>query len=566
MLWENWRLTQVEAAQRLVQGIVLSSAVLAGVAAFGPVGNGAARVSLFLLVMTHSMLWLSVARLNGGRLMDGYRPGYPFYFLYTRPVRTFVLVGAPMAYNVASALAVYIVAAFVLRAAFDYPFLSLPLAAWIAAFHVAQWAVQWGTTSKAVQWVGTCTFGGGLWALGWWRAQDWPAGFDVSIGDYALLSAICVALFGLAVAGVARQRRGDQRAAGPRTATRSGFSDWLADRFRLPCPTASATRAQVWFELKSSGLPVLVIGLALAIVIPLLFVVTTRLDVVLSGVFTEPATRAFALVVAVFSLPVVLLFSGNAFGIRTRQGHRYVSVFEATQVCGTARIAGLKVLVRSVCLLAALAAVVTSAWISASVIPFDVLHDNDTFIEKARSPLSGWMRAIEGVVRAMSADELLALAFVTAIVVAVLVAWRAAHAALRARYSRRLTIAGWSLLLHGLMLVLLALAVRRGIGSAFLLDAILGATKWIAVAASVLATVYLFWAVLVERLLTLRQAFGAILLSAAFGVAWMTVLRAAGVSLGGMPTTDAVGMLSPALLPPLVSVLAPWSLSRIRHV
>ena len=84
-------------------------------------------------------------------------------------------------------------------------------------------------------------------------------------------------------------------------------------------------------------------------------------------------------------------------------------------------------------------------------------------------------------------------------------------------------------------------------------------------AASVLATVYLFWTVLAERLLTPRQACGAILVSAAFGAAWVTVLTAAGVPLSAMPARDAVGMLSPALLPLMASVLAPWSLSRVRH-
>src|SRR5678815_1153107 len=89
-----------------------------------------------------------------------------------------------------------------------------------------------------------------------WHAREWPARFDFSIGDYALLATIGVASFGLTVAGVARQRRGDAQAFSPRTVTRSGFWDWLADLFQIPCPTASATRAQVWFELKSSGLPV----------------------------------------------------------------------------------------------------------------------------------------------------------------------------------------------------------------------------------------------------------------------------------------------------------------------
>ena len=120
LLWENWRLTRAEAAQRLVQAIVLTAAVLAGFASYGTSATSMARVALALLVLTYMPVWLSVARLNGGRFMDGYRPGYPFYFLYTRPVRTFVLVGAPMAYNVAAAVALYIVSALVLRAIFDY--------------------------------------------------------------------------------------------------------------------------------------------------------------------------------------------------------------------------------------------------------------------------------------------------------------------------------------------------------------------------------------------------------------------------------------------------------------
>jgi len=69
-----------------------------------------------------------------------------------------------------------------------------------------------------------------------------------------------------------------------------------------------------------------------------------------------------------------------------------------------------------------------------------------------------------------------------------------------------------------------------------------------------------------ERLLTLRSACGVVLVSVAFGVAWVTVLRAAGVQLGAIPTMDAVWMLSPTLLPLMACVLAPWSLGRVRHM
>ena len=115
-------------------------------------------------------------------------------------------------------------------------------------------------------------------------------------------------------------------------------------------------------------------------------------------------------------------------------------------------------------------------------------------------------------------------------------------------------------MLYGLALVLLALGQRwNG------LEAILRGTSWVAASAIVLATGYLLWRGFAEQLLTLRQASGAVLVSAALAAACLTLLRRAGVSLAGMPAADAVWMLSSALLPLMASVLAPWSLSRIRH-
>ena len=179
------------------------------------------------------------------------------------------------------------------------------------------------------------------------------------------------------------------------------------------------------------------------------------------------------------------------------------------------------------------------------------------------------MRAIEGAVGAMSAYELLALAFVTVIVVAVMVAARAAFTALRARYPRRLNIAGSLLLLHGLVLVLLALAEQCGIASTFVFYAAQDLTnRVIAVVAA-----------------ASRARDGLPLLERPCGAA---AHAAAGVwrhsGLGGVrsgmgdgahcgrraaqprcPRQTSLSMLSPALLPLMASVLAPWSLSRVRH-
>src|SRR5690606_34593370 len=112
------------------------------------------------------------------------------------------------------------------------------------------------------------------------RPHQWPTVFDWPLTHYLLLGAIGLALFGLTVAAVARQRRGDGRAAISWTPG-DGFPDRLVSLFRFPCPTSSATRAQAWFELKSRGLPILAIGVALAIVNLLLGAVSGPIDAAL---------------------------------------------------------------------------------------------------------------------------------------------------------------------------------------------------------------------------------------------------------------------------------------------
>ena len=136
MLWELWRVTRVEAAWKLALGVVLTLAALIFSAVFAPSGNvewyedikdTGARIARVLLFMPHIVGWLSLAGLNGGK------PGFPLYLHYTRPIRTAVMVGLPMAYLTALTFAIYLVSAFLLREASGYPFSVLPAAAWIAA-------------------------------------------------------------------------------------------------------------------------------------------------------------------------------------------------------------------------------------------------------------------------------------------------------------------------------------------------------------------------------------------------------------------------------------------------
>jgi hypothetical protein len=526
-----------------------------------PLGEFGAAVALAVLIVPHLLsLWISVSKLKGGS------GGFPFSLLFVRPVRTAVLVGVPMAYQAALSATVYLGSALILRSIFDYPFPLLSVAASIAAFHLASAAADWSTRSTLTSAVGVSAAGlvfmaavgsrGGAFGLDRGLKLEallrWPEQFDFSLAEYAVIAAVGLASVGVAIAGVARQRHGLLEAAMP---WRGGLTRALPSWRGFRCPTASATRAQVWFELKSGGLQVLALGATLAIVNLLLFALS---------VHREPL-RPLAIMSGLFAPMVVLAFGANAFGIRWKQGRSH-GVFEATQPLATTWMASLKVLVRSGCMLAALSAVAVSVWGSMTLI---AVGDGYEPLPKYE-PLRSWQHAIEAGTAALTGYQLAALAIVVTVGLAVMVASRASLGALWARYPRQMNIAVWLLLLHGLVLVVLAMTGYRGKATsetlwAFLLDALVWVTRWIDAPAVVLATVYVSWRSLAERLLTPRSVCLAGLVSAAFAAAWVTLLRAAGVELGGLPTVAAAWMLSPVLLPLMASVLAPWSLSRIRH-
>jgi hypothetical protein len=564
MLWENWRLTRVEAAWKLAVAIVGGLAILVVFAAVAP--NTATKefgaiVALVFIAFPNVIGWLSIPKINGARA------GFPFSLHYARPVRTAVLVAVPMAYQVVMPTASYLASAFLLRVASGYPFPLLPVAAWIAAINLTHPPVNWSIPSRLFTVLGSLMVGLALVAganlhvntlpdgFNPYRSPSlWPTTFAFPLSSYALIAVLGLASFSITVAGVARQRHGDAPPAIPWMS--GGYPEWLVNLFRFPCPTSSATRAQIWFELKSRGLPVLAIGVALATLNPLLFA---------ASVPAGEWLRLIAVMCGLFSVIAVVLLGGNAFNIRWKPGRLYASAFEMTVPCRAARLTALKVLVRSVCVLAALVAVGVSVWASMA---FIAVGENYEPL-KGYQPLRSWQGAIESALGSLTGYEQVALAVVVTIGVAVMVASWAAIGALVTRYPRRVGILGWLVLLHGAVLIPLVLTGYRGFGSKelweFLLSVLVWTTRWIDAPAIVFATLYVSWKVFAERLLSVRSACVAVLVSAAFGAAWITVLQAAGLQLSGMPVMDAAWMLSPALLPLMASVLAPWSLSRIRH-
>jgi hypothetical protein len=512
LLWENWRLTRIEAAQRFGLGI------LGGSAALLLIGSGTS-VAFWILFALNAFFYMSIAKLNGGKFMDGYKPGFPLYLLYTRPVPTSVFVGVAMAYDAISGVASYLVSAAILGYAFGQPFPLLGAAAVIVVVHLTYICIQWSTQSRVIQWIGSLVIGLPAFFLLKDRAGS-PHEINFSFAEYAAMCVICVVSIVLTVAGVARQRRGDAIGTAPRAAKSGVYPVWLVDLFRFSCPTSSATRAQVWFELKSSGLPALAVGLGLGMLIFVLFAISIPVEV----------TRPFAIVSVVIAAPaLLLLLGGNAFGIRRRQGRTYASAFELTQPSRTAQMAGLKVLLRTACLLVALTVVGVSIWASSSLLG----SWGSWVVEGGKDAVPEFLKLRQEIGAALAG--MMASAYVAQVVIT------------------------------SVAVVLLALAEQEEIASPLVVETVFAATGWTLVVAMVLATIYLGWSGVAERALTIRYAIGASMVSAAFAMAWLTVLHAAGVQFAGMAAAGVVGIMWPVLLPPVAGVFAPWALGRVRH-
>ena len=269
--------------------------------------------------------------------------------------------------------------------------------------------------------------------------------------------------------------------------------------------------------------------------------------------------RALPVFLTPFSLLTVLGFAAKCLRHSPETRTHVRQPIRGDQAYGTAQLALLKLLVKSVCVLAAIIAIAVSFWISLPLL------GDAVFIQIWGVPLSSQRPAIKDAIAALTGYEQLSLVVVAAVGVVIWVAafavrWSASDPLFPSREHRGIVAAAF-----GLALALLGQGHMNGIVSPFVFDAIFSAARWIFLAAMALTTVYVCWSGFAERVLTIRYASGAVAMSAAFGAAWLTVLHMAGVQLAGMSAMNAVSILSPALLPLLVSVLAPWSLSRVRH-
>jgi hypothetical protein len=537
LFWESWRLTR----SRLF--VVPPLAALCG----WLLARGSASPLAFIVVFAAAfMMAMSLPVFGGPR-------GFPLFRNFARPVYTAVLVAVPLAYVLAAAAACYLVPAVFLRM---FMGLNIPLlapAALLGAATVLVAGCTWFTRVNAMRMAlavaGVVAAGAMLRFLEPFRnAGTFPIKPGVQLcvlsgTGYLMLGLAVVALYAWITLGVWQQRHGEEELSLSRSSVgepRENSADimvWVrntcADVFGWRCPVSSGTAAEVWFEMRCYGLPVLVMGALLAACIPLLMKLADK----------DPKTTGIVLVViaCTFVAPFMAGVGASIWNRRNSVRARF-SPFEAARAIDTGELIGLQVLVTSLCIAGAWLLMATSVWLSLPLLRD--IHDYGS-----PTALALELMQTHGL-RAMSA------AVIGLCLLATALALMAAARALASAY-------GWRLWVGALAVLLYVIAMLIGVAREWIDAAVIDAHLWALAIAIPVATLLVSLRVLAGGVLTARQAVVVSIIFLVFAVLYLDMLRANDVT-DASPAVEALALAS-TLLPLLAAGLAPWSLSRIRH-
>jgi hypothetical protein len=288
--WQLWT--------RHRRGMVLALGTLAAMVAFYPPLFALGRAPWFVAASLLPMVGLFGAFLNAMLFADevgDMASGYPRR-MYALPVRTATLVTWPMLYG---ALVVGLLWLAVSGLVYRRSGLETPLAwpalamvaglAWIQAITWAPFASPWARFAAAGVILPALATGPAL-LFAWGRAS--------TAGMLALLAAYLVAAYAMALAGVARDRRGDTWRLRAASGTAASGAAARAARRR---PFGSPAGAQLWYEWRCHGLVLPLAVLGVASISALIMVVAER---------TRPGARGPGALI----LTMPLLMAGS-FGV-----------------------------------------------------------------------------------------------------------------------------------------------------------------------------------------------------------------------------------------------------------
>jgi hypothetical protein len=533
--WESWRLDRRRALMVSVLATVFGWLLVKFV------NSTTAFVALFALAVLSAF---SMPGLGNGS-------GFPLALAFARPIRTSTLVAMPLACVLVAASACYLVPALVLRALTGAAFPLIPVAAVIAALAAEVAAFRWSTRSTGVRIV--LVFPAiVVWGLLYRYLDPFkgpghfvdikaisPRMFVLSGVGYFAVALFIGALYLSTAWAVERQRHGDEELLSGsdeeperRGDILAGIRNACTDLFRWHCPTSSPTAAEVWFELQSYGIAVLVIGVLLAIGIPALIywgAGTVRVGI--------------AVVVAACSLlaPFAAGVSASIWN-RRNTSRAQVSASEAARPIGSAKLVGIQIIVTTACISGAWLLASASLWLSLPLLKD--LHDRGSLAARALEPFQ------------MYGLRLLSDGAIGFVWLATLLAFLAAIRIFASFNARRLWLGTAGVVFY---VVGLTIAIERG----WIGGAVVGVHLWVLAIAIPLGTLLVLGKALACGALAPRQTVQTALIWLPFAALYVDMLWSDGV-MRVSPALAAMGLAS-TLLPLAAVGLAPWSFSRIRH-
>jgi hypothetical protein len=555
MLWESWLLTWRQLAFFGALASFGGWAMLAGGAQDAP-DRGGAYMVFVLLIMVATMASIAVSLVAGRTTL-----GFPYPLAFGRPVRTSLFVAVPMFYRAAACAAIYAVPATALRAAYGVPFPVTPVAVLLAAFATLALGSTWFTRDarlRALSTVALLLFGVPA-ALGWlgpWNAAGGsfpppvePEMVYLSAAKYGLIALGVAAVYLVTVYGVERQRHGAEAprpsqpavAQRPRVTTK-GFIEHFRDATlliaRWPCPTSSPLAAELWIETKARALPVLAIGLLLALCVPLLVKLGGTVEAQLVGVFI--VVCVIVVVGSPFSAAISASFWNREASLRAP-----MSPFEATRPIATARLAAVQITVALGAIVGAWTFISASLWFSLPLVGAD-------------TALATVPRAVAASLRAAPIMRVAGILMIGVVTLSTIVALLAAFRAFSVLYGKRLWLGALGLCLYGIF-GLFAIATERWSG------AVIGLHLWALAAVVPAGTVFAMVRALKERIVLPHHAAVALVIWGASIVLGWLVVRDLGIQFDALAPVIGALVVAAALLPLTAGMLAVWSLGLIRH-
>ena len=292
----------------------------------------------------------------------GNKHGFPYSFGYRLPVGRLTLTAVPMLFSALLCAALFALPLGLLRMLYGIPFPLIGGMLMIATCACFMLAAVWSTSGnyprlvaailafvlilQLFSWMQPIAFeevqGGG-------QIPDVSHIIQLGIVDGLILAGLVAILLWLTTTCVALQRRGETAEAhlmraldgldwrrGRRRALSGdmrSICDTLFDRLSLPCPTRSPVAAECWLELKRQCFPILVLSVAIALLIPLLYLIALFFDAAGSQE-----------VAALSPLGVYFIGIGLALFNRRQAYGGYMGAFEATRALRTVQLAAIQIL------------------------------------------------------------------------------------------------------------------------------------------------------------------------------------------------------------------------------